>query len=58
MGTAQLLWKEAGVVPQVAIKQDHVFFFFLFKAEAPSQAFSQDTFACRLNFTLRNTKKD
>lgn len=29
---------------------------YFFTAETPSQAFSQDTLACRLNFMLRNTK--
>lgn len=57
MGTAQLLLKEAGVVPQFSIKIDHVLNIFFSKAEAAPQAFSQETFAYRLNFTLRNTRK-
>lgn len=55
MGVAQLLL-ENGFLPQFSIKQYHVFNI-LFKDKAPSQAFSHNTFAYRLNFILRSTKK-
>lgn len=55
MGVAQLLL-ENGFLPWFSIKQYHVFNI-LFKDKAPSQAFSHNTFAYRLNFILRNTKE-